>query len=62
MANKLGYKDIVWLTLAKFFTYGQLILCALVGFEDPDFLAEAAAVLGLYYFYNPDALRKSGFQ
>lgn len=34
----------------------------MVGFMKPDYLTETAAVIGLYYFYNPDTIRKKGFR
>jgi multisubunit Na+/H+ antiporter MnhE subunit len=34
----MGIVEIVWLTIAKFFAFGQLFISFIVGFEKPDYL------------------------
>ena len=62
IAKKMGYVSVMWLTTAKFFTYGQLLLSAMTGFMKPDYMAMTAVAIALFYFYNPDNIRKSGFK
>lgn len=52
----------MWLTIAKFFTYGQILLSVIVGVMKPDFLTLAAVALAIYFFYFPEHVRRSGFR
>lgn len=59
---QLGYSSIVWLTIAKFFTYGQILLSVIVGFMRPDFLTQAAVALAIYWFYFPEKVKRNDFR
>ena len=38
------------------------MLSTIVSFMKPDFLTLAASAIALFYFYNPDKIRKTGFK
>lgn len=61
IAKKLGFVEIVWLTLARFLTYGQLVLSAITGFMKPDFLTQAAIGLAILYFNFPEPVKRHDF-
>ena len=60
--KKLGLAEIMWITIAKFFSFGQIILDVIVSFAKPSFVSQVAVALGIFYFYNPEKLRKAGFE
>ena len=59
--QKLGLAEILWLTIAKFLCFGYILLSVIVSFEKESFLSETAVCLGIFYFYNPENIRKFGF-